>query len=349
MMDTYLKVGYVPYSPDLSQPGDRRRFPYFAARCHLPFEIADPSKNYDLILLTGSANLSLWLEYKRKNPSTKFIFEMVDSLIFDPNLFFKWFKGTGRYVIGKEKKWQLNYSKLIFEWIRIADLVLCSNEVLKNNVEQINQKALLSPDYLESEYSLRKNNFELRDSKMNIVWEGLSSVLSFFFVYQDLLKEISPFCRLHVISNEKYPVVPGIYYKNVSSRLSRLPIETIFYHWDLKTHNEILMKGDCAIIPINPKIAFSWNKPANKLVSFWFSGLPTITSDTPAYKKLMDAAGLNCYAHNQREWMDKLRNLYKMNPAERAAIAETGYQYAKKHFSDEQLDKIWMVAFNAVR
>jgi len=45
-----LKIGYVPYLRDLSQPGDRRRFPYFAARNHILFEIADIRKNYDIIL-----------------------------------------------------------------------------------------------------------------------------------------------------------------------------------------------------------------------------------------------------------------------------------------------------------
>ena len=43
-----LKIGYVPYLPDLSQPGDRRRFPYFAKRNNVPFEIADKNKESDL-------------------------------------------------------------------------------------------------------------------------------------------------------------------------------------------------------------------------------------------------------------------------------------------------------------
>ena len=67
-----LKIGYVPYLPDLSQPGDRRRFPYFAKRNNVPFEIADKNKEYDIILLTAPANLSKWLLYKRKYPKTKF-------------------------------------------------------------------------------------------------------------------------------------------------------------------------------------------------------------------------------------------------------------------------------------
>ena len=44
-----LKIGYIPYSHDLSVPGDRRRFPYFAKRHNLQFEIAELNKEYDII------------------------------------------------------------------------------------------------------------------------------------------------------------------------------------------------------------------------------------------------------------------------------------------------------------
>ena len=90
-----LKIGYVPYLPDLSQPADRRRFPYFAKRNNVQFEVADKNKPYDIILLTASSNLSGWLIYKKKHPKTKFIFEMVDSLIFSSNIFNTLFKGIG--------------------------------------------------------------------------------------------------------------------------------------------------------------------------------------------------------------------------------------------------------------
>src|SRR3954453_21753582 len=37
-----LRVGYAPLSPTLEQPGDRRRFPYYAERRRFDFEIANP-------------------------------------------------------------------------------------------------------------------------------------------------------------------------------------------------------------------------------------------------------------------------------------------------------------------
>ena len=107
-MQTNLKVGYIPYSPDLSQPADRRRFPHFAERKKMAYEIADPKKKYDVIILPAPSNLSKWLSYKRKNPSTIFIFEMVDSLIFPTDIFSKFFKGVGRFLQGKDSRVYFN-------------------------------------------------------------------------------------------------------------------------------------------------------------------------------------------------------------------------------------------------
>ncbi|MEP6582769.1 MAG: hypothetical protein ABJA90_00825, partial [Ginsengibacter sp.] len=131
MVPKELNIGYVPYLPDLSQPGDRRRFPYFARRNNVRFEIADENKLYDVILLTASSNLSLWLNYKKKHPGTRFIFEMTDSLIFYSDVFSTLFKGVGRFLLQKEKGLYINYKMLLIKWLSIADVVICSSSELK--------------------------------------------------------------------------------------------------------------------------------------------------------------------------------------------------------------------------
>lgn len=342
-----MKIGYVPYLPDLSQPGDRRRFPYFAQRHNIPFEIADPNKRYHVILLTASSDLSLWLRYKGRHPQTRFLFEMVDSLIFNAGLFNKWFKGVGRFLLGKESRLTVNYSDLLLRWIRIADVVICSNEVLRQVVLQMNSKAVLSPDYLESEYKLRKNNFEI-NGKMKLVWEGQSVVLPHFLAYKKLLGAINDFCELHIISNPWYQVIPKLYTVKIESFLKKLPVKTYFHEWTLESHNEILIQADCALIPLNPKNEFGWNKPANKLISFWFCGLPAIVSDTPAYKAVMDHARSPLYARTTDEWVAWLKKIYQMTPGQREAISRHNYDYAMNYYSDNELDKIWEKIFSLV-
>lgn len=342
-----LRIGYVPYLPDLSQPGDRRRFPHFAKRQHIPFEIAQTEKEYDIVLLTATSNQTKWLNYKRRHPKTKFIFEMVDSLVFPFTLFSTLFKGVGRYLIGKESRPLLIYDRILHEWIRIADCVICSNEALKEYVLKINNNAILSLDYLQSEYSTRKQNFEI-EGKIKLVWEGQSNVLPQFFSIKNVLKELSSICELHVITTEKYPVISKVYFRSVHLLLDKLPIDTYFHKWDINTHTKILASADCAIIPIDSKNKLTWAKPANKLISFWFTGIPSLVSATPAYKQLMDEAGTGIYCSSTSDWINAIHKIYKMSPVERMHWSERNFHFANKHFSDTTLDEVWKSIFTSV-
>lgn len=342
-----LKIGYVPYLPDLSQPGDRRRFPYFARRHQIPFEVASPDTNYDIILLTAPSNLSMWLAYKDNHPHTKFLFEMVDSLLFAPNLFTKYFKGVGRYLLKKEDRLYLNYLPLLHKWIAISDLVICSNTVLKNEVGKLNPATIVSPDYLEGEYDIQKKDFHIH-GKMQIVWEGQAAVLPNFLAFTELFKRIESFCELNLITEPYYPTLPKVWKTSIHSFLRRLPITSRFYPWEMDTHSSLLAKGDCAIIPLDKKNRMGWNKPANKLVSFWFTGLPVVTSATPAYTELMRDANTGLYCDTIDEWVANLQWIYELTPQERMELALSNYRFAKDRFSDTQVDKIWEEIFRRI-
>lgn len=339
-----LKIGYVPYLPDLSQPGDRRRFPYFAKKNNIPFQVADINSAYDIILLTTAGNLSNWLTYKKKHPNTRFIFEMTDSLIFDSNIFNILFKGIGRFLLGKETVLYINYKQLLINWITIADVVICSSFGLKNEIEKWNKNVVVSLDYLQNEARFLKADYAIGD-KMKLVWEGQSVVLPYLLHFKEVFEKVSSFCELHIITDEKYPVYGNLIYKDVSVILNQLPITTIFHKWELFKNYEELSKYDCGIIPLSKKNLYIWYKPANKLISFWFTGLPTLVSDTPAYCELMKKAGENLYCSNTKEWVDKIYRLKNMKAEERAALAERNLNYVQNNYSDKALDLVWYNVF----
>ena len=56
----HVRIGYVPYSNALDRPGDRRRFAYYASKRGIQFKIADPAKEYDLVILSARADISVW-------------------------------------------------------------------------------------------------------------------------------------------------------------------------------------------------------------------------------------------------------------------------------------------------
>jgi hypothetical protein len=339
-----FKIGYVPYSDNLSQPGDRRRFPHFAKRKNIDYEIADPHKKYDLILLTAPGNLGRWLLYKKRNPDTIFIFEMVDSLIFSPDFLSRFFKGIGRFLWRKDSLLYFNYRQLIIKWIEISDMVLCSSTGIKSKILPWNKNVVVSLDYLEDEYTSVKKDFEINE-KMKLVWEGQGSVLPHFLHFKKLFKKINSFCELHVITTEKYSLFGGVDKRDTKKMLKKLPIKSVFHKWDIKNKDAIISQCDCGIIPLNRKHLFGWHKPANKLISFWFTGLPTIVSDTPAYKELMNEAGDNLYCANIDDWIKNIHLLKNMTPSERENISIRDRAFAQKNYSDEALDKVWEQIF----
>ena len=339
-----LKIGYVPYASDLSHPDDRRRFPYFARRNGITFEIANANKKYDVVLLPAPANLSKWLLYKQRNPRTRFIFEMVDSLIYQSDTFSKVFKGVGRFMIGKEMLPTIDHKKLLIKWLTKADIVMCSSPKLKSEVERWNPNVILSLDYLEHEYKFLKNDYSI-GGKMKLVWEGQGVVLPHFLHFKEVFKEVSSFCELHIITSEKFPKYGKFVNKNVKTILDQLPIKTTFHKWNIDNNRNIFSNADCAIIPLNKNDLYGWHKPANKLLSFWFSGLPALTSDTPAYAELANKANSNTLCSTTEEWVTKICMIRDMKAEERKSLAKNNFSFAQTYYSNVMHDLTWLNMF----
>lgn len=343
-----LRIGYVPYSPELSAPADRRRFPYFANRNKVPFEIADIEKEYDIILLTALTDLSIWVSYKRKHPQTRFIFEMVDSLILSSDFIRTVFKGPGRYFLRKESRFYFDYRSPILKWIKIADAVICSSEEIKKIISGKNKNVFISLDYMQGEVKKTKTDFS-QQGKLKLVWEGQGVVLPHLSEFKDLFRKISPYCELHVITDESFPKFGNLIKNDTIKVLDKLPIETFFHKWEIYKNFEELTKFDCGIIPLHKKNKFGWHKPANKLISFWFCGMPTLTSGTPAYKLIMDEAGSDWYCSLEEEWIEKIKRCKAMTTSERESIASNSREFVLTHYSDGALDKIWYNVFDSVK
>ncbi len=339
-----LKIGYIPYLPDLSQPADRRRFPYFAKTNNINFEIADINKKYDVILLTAFADLSQWMVYKNKNPGTTFIFEMVDSLIFSPNLFDKLFKGIGKYIMGKDSSLHLNYRNIFIEWIKGADWVICSSTGIKNIIEQWNKNVVVSLDYMQNEVKTTKTDYTI-NGKMKLVWEGQGVVCQQILNYKELFKRVNSFCDLYIITDETYPTYGGLIKRSISTIIDQLPITTFFHKWEIYKNFEMLIEYDCGIIPLNKNNKMALYKPANKLISFSFAGLPTVVSDIPSYIEFMDPAGTDLYCSNINEWVTKLKSIKEMTAEERENIAAKNLDYVTKIYSNEALHQHWHRVF----
>src|SRR6185312_15235316 len=75
-----IRIGYVPYSGRFTKPGDRRRFVAYARARNLEFEVADPDKRYDLVVLSETADISVWPDYRHG----KIVYDLIDSYLSVP-------------------------------------------------------------------------------------------------------------------------------------------------------------------------------------------------------------------------------------------------------------------------
>lgn len=339
-----IKIGYISYSPDLQAPGDRRRFVSFANKQGIDFEIADINKDYDVVLVTIHANLSAWIAYRKQRPHVKFIVEMVDSMIFSNDLFRDMFKGVGRYMQRKESALDMNYKTPVFTLLKIADAVICSSNEIKNIVSQYNKNVFVSLDYFQDEIVSRKYNYTI-GGKIKLAWEGQGIVLENLLYYKDLFEKVSAYCDLHIITDTHYSNFGTLFKKPTTKIIDQLPIHSVFHKWEKYKNYEMLSQCDIGIIPINPNNKMAWHKPANKLISFWYAGIPTLVSNTPAYVKLMKDADTDLFCGSTEDWRTKIDALKKMSTMERESLSETNLAFVQKCYSAEQLNKSWVDIF----
>ena len=75
--------------------------------------------------------------------------------------------------------------------------------------------------------------------------------------------------------------------------------------WKIDTYFKEIINTDFVIIPINLNDKLVAGKPENKLLHLWKLKMPVITSETAAYRRTMNQAGLNHYTKNDN-------NFYKL-------------------------------------
>ena len=104
-----LKIGYWPISKFPGQPTDTRNFLYYAKKRNIEFEIADPAKNYDVVVLSPRSDLTVWKSYPRNRG--KIIFLTVDSYLAIPKSNIKGhLRGLAKWAAQEHKNLRFNYS-----------------------------------------------------------------------------------------------------------------------------------------------------------------------------------------------------------------------------------------------
>lgn len=356
-----LRVGFVPMSHSLKHPFDLRNFIYYARKRNIKFEIAEPSQDYDVIVLSPRADVSVWSHYRCGK--AKIIFLIVDSyLAISPWDIKGVLRGVAKYIGREHKHLRLNYSRAIQEMCSRADAVVCTTLEQKKDIQKYCKNVHIILEFHFKVIKEIKTNYSL-GKRINLVWEGQAENIYGFIEIKEALAEI----------RKKYPIVLHLItdierkkYMNIFRRVSILDeVKSIFddgylsntasgndslvylYQWNLEMLSRIITGCDIAIIPLDIRNPLMRGKPENKLVFFWRMGMPTIVSATPAYERVMDRCRLRLCCRNNSEWRTKLEGLI-VDADARQAAGMRGKECADTIYSEEEYLKQWDRLFQSV-
>tara|TARA_X000001036_G_scaffold436923_1_gene481046 strand:+ start:498 stop:1547 length:1050 start_codon:yes stop_codon:yes gene_type:complete len=343
-----LRIGYLGYSQDLEHPGDKRRFVYYAKSRNLKFEVADPSKKYDLVVLSQSADLSVWCNYDLGG--AKIVYDSIDSYLSIPRNEIKGrLRGLAKYIAGKSKFLRLDQWKAIEGMCLRADAVICSTEEQAKDIKPFCKNVHQILDVHTMVQKRTKNDYESGEI-FNIVWEGVADNVYAFeslkgvFAQLDEKYEIA----LHFVTDLSYLKYSGRFGKTYTSQIIKgLSKRVYLYEWNDLMCSEIICSSDLAIIPIDLKNPLVKGKPENKLLLFWRMGMPVITSATPSYERAMKKAGLDMTCHSNQEWLEMFEK-YIISYESRKAAGVAGRETAEEQYSENKTLEQWDEVFQSI-
>jgi len=344
-----LKIGWATGGISLDHPAHRRTFLYYAKRRNIHFEVTnDVGKSYDIVYVSQGADITQWARYNRG----KIIYEFSDAYFAESEqtTFKVIFRGLAKFVTRKHRHLKLSYRQALEDMLRRADAVLCGTAEQCTLIKQFCNNVHYIFAFQDDDLKAIKESYSA-SMPFNLVWEGLPSLDGFVTINPVLaeLKQRHDFA-LHLVTDIKR----GRYLNDYLPAHTKDKIEKMFpfkdvylYEWNNHMFSRIVSQCDLGIIPIPMDKPFWVGKPANKLLLFWRMGVPTLTSATPAYKKIMDECGLDMACNSLEEWAYKLEK-YLVDENARRDAGTRAKAFVEAEYGEEKLLALWDKAFISV-
>jgi hypothetical protein len=345
-----LKIGYIPNSPDMGHPADRRRLAYWAKNRGHEI-ILDLDQPHDVLVLSGRADLTRWSTLSNRPP---LILDLVDGYLGKEHLWRDWLRGTGKVVTGQNSGVPRPYRVIVSDACQLAQAVVC---------ETIEQRETILPfcanthsilDFHE-EFPMLPFNRELQSNNFPaLMWEGLPFTAKGLLLLEDAFLEIaqSQPISLEMVTDLEYPLFLGKYfYQNTEKILQGIPkaLGTRFSltKWNLESVVEAARKSHLAVLPLDPSGTLNPLKAENRLLMMWRIGLPTLASPSLAYLRVMRDTQIEGICNSPGEW--KLKILENMNSVDlRQESVERGQQYIRDTHSKTIVLEAWDRLFESV-
>jgi glycosyltransferase involved in cell wall biosynthesis len=230
-----------------------------------------------------------------------------------------------------------------------ADAVVCSTEEQRADIAAFNANVHVILDSHTTVASACKETYRA-GPVFNLVWEGLPYTLGGFGVIADVLRDLGrerPLA-LHLITDLRFHQYAGRFRRRETVDLARRIFDRCYlYQWNEELLARIATGCDLGVIPLDLGDPFARGKPENKLLLLWRMGVPAVVSATPAYRRVLDAAGLEMACEDAAAWRATLA-AYIESETLRARAGRAGAAYARAHAGDERLLERWDRVFESV-
>ena len=343
-----LRIGYVPYSPSLTRPGDRRRFVHYANMRNLRYEIARPENKYDIVVVAENADLSVWSQYDPGG--AKVVYDFIDSYLAIPRTDLKGrLRGLAKYVSGHSRHLRLNHWKALESMCSRADAVICATAEQAADIRPFCKNVHQILDVHQSVALASKTDYRAGEV-FNLVWEGLPENVASLNILRNVLATVRKRQKvaLHLITDLRFHRYLGRFGRTHTADLARGLCDDVFlYEWNEQMCSAIICASDLAVIPIDLANPLATGKPENKLLLFWRMGMPTVTSATPAYSRAMASAQLPMACRDESEWLQTLERYMVDEPARRAA-GMAGKALADSQYGEDDVLQRWDALFESL-
>lgn len=340
-----LKVGYVAFSRDFTHPADSRRFARYALRRGFSLENADPTRHYDLLVVSQAADLSVWSSYS----GCPILYDFTDSYLAIPRTDVKgMFRGLAKFVAGQSRRLQLNHWGAIEAMCRRADAVVCVTEEQRRDIRQHCPTVHVILDQLDV-YDKTKTDYAA-GPVFNLVWEGYPENLRPFQLIKNALRRVDSRhpLALHLVTKPQVARYMGRYFMQPSADLVRGVLDRIHFHdWRESTVASDITACDMAVIPIDLRDPLTTGKPENKLQAFWRMGLPAVVSATPAHRRAMEKAGLPMACTTEDEWEATITK-YIVDAEGRRQAALRGKAHSDQFAAEDLILRQWDAALESI-
>ena len=345
-----LRIGYVPNSPDMGHPADRRRLVHWAKKCGHQV-ILDLNQRHDVLVLSGRADLTSWSERKNRSP---LILDLVDGYLGKESLWRDWVRGAGKVITGHNSGIPRPYRKIVGDACKLAQAVICETVEQRETILPycLNTHSIL--DFHE-EFPMIPFNRNLQSKNFPaLIWEGLPFTAKGLSLLEEAILEISRTkpISLEMVTDLEYPLFLGKYFYQPTEKILQgipkiLGNQFMLTKWSLDSVVEAAGRSHLAVLPLDPSGTLNPLKAENRLLMMWRIGLPTLASPSLAYLRVMRNTRIDGICKNPSEW--KIKIIEMMDSVElRQESVERGQQYIRDTHSEKIVLESWNRLFESV-